>query len=127
MTGLEFLLDHMPAHMHLVITTREDPQLPLSRLRVRDQLTEVRVADLRFTLDEAAEFLNRAMGLSLSAQDVVALEKRTEGWIAGLQLAALSLRGRALISQQFIEAFTGSHRFVVDYLLEEVLRQQSTV
>jgi LuxR family maltose regulon positive regulatory protein len=121
--GLEFLLDHMPAQMHLVITTREDPQLPLARLRVRDQLTEVRVADLRFKPDEASEFLNRAMGLSLSAQDVVALEKRTEGWIAGLQLAALSLRGRA-DTQQFIEAFTGSHRFVVDYLLEEVLRQQ---
>ncbi|MCA9913471.1 MAG: hypothetical protein KC496_08975, partial [Anaerolineae bacterium] len=121
--GLEFLLDHLPAQMHLVITTREDPQLPLARLRVRDQLIEVRVADLRFMLDESAEFLNQAMSLSLSAQDIDALEKRTEGWIAGLQLAALSLQGRTN-TQQFIEAFTGSHRFVVDYLLEEVLRQQ---
>ncbi|MEO1440632.1 MAG: LuxR C-terminal-related transcriptional regulator [Chloroflexota bacterium] len=124
--GLEFLLDHLPAQMHLVITTREDPQLPLARLRVRDQLTEVRVVDLRFTLDESAEFLNQAMGLSLSAQDVDALEKRTEGWIAGLQLAALSLQ-RHTNTQQFIDAFTGSHRFVVDYLLEEVLRQQSPI
>ncbi|MEO1165738.1 MAG: LuxR C-terminal-related transcriptional regulator [Chloroflexota bacterium] len=121
--GLGFLLDHMPAQMHLVMITREDPQLPLSRLRVRDQLTELRASDLRFTLDEAALFLNRSMNLSLRKQDIDALEKRTEGWIAGLQLAALSLQGRTN-TQQFIEAFTGSHRFVVDYLLEEVLRQQ---
>jgi LuxR family maltose regulon positive regulatory protein len=121
--GLGFLLEHMPAHMHLVITTREDPQLPLSRLRVRDQLKELRGADLRFTRDEAAEFLNQAMGLTLSAEHIDALEKRTEGWIAGLQLAALSLQGRS-DTQQFVEAFTGSHRFVVEYLLEEVLRQQ---
>ncbi|NJL56613.1 helix-turn-helix transcriptional regulator [bacterium] len=121
--GLSFLLDHLPAHMHLIITTREDPQLPLSRLRVRDQLTEIRAVDLRFTLDEAAELLNQVMGLNLSAEDVNALEQRTEGWIAGLQLAALSLQGRT-DTQQFIEVFTGSHRFIVDYLLEEVLRQQ---
>ncbi len=121
--GLTFLLDHLPAQMHLVIITREDPQFPLSRLRVHDQLTELRVADLRFTPDEAAEFLNRAMGLTLSAQDIDALEKRTEGWIAGLQLAALSLQGRANVTD-FIQMFTGSHHFIVDYLLEEVLQRQ---
>ncbi|MCB9437347.1 MAG: helix-turn-helix transcriptional regulator [Anaerolineales bacterium] len=122
--ALRFLLEHLPAQMHLVIITREDPQLPLSRLRVRDQLTELRVADLRFTVDEAAEFLNHAMGLTLSAQDIDALEKRTEGWVAGLQLAALSLQGRT-DATDFIQAFTGSHRFIVDYLLEEVLHRQS--
>lgn len=122
--GLEFFLDHLPPQMHLVIITREDPQLPLWRLRVRDQLTELRVADLRFTSDEAVAFLNQAMGLTLSAADIDALEKRTEGWIAGLQLAALSLHGRTDVTD-FIQAFTGSHRFVVDYLLEEVLLQQA--
>jgi len=122
--GLGFLLDHMPSHMHLIIITREDPQLPLSRLRVRNQLTELRVADLRFTLDEAAEFLNQAMGLTLSAHDIEALEKRTEGWVAGLQLAALSLQGRT-DTEQFIKAFTGSHQYVLDYLIEEVFQHQS--
>ncbi len=121
--ALVFLLDHLPAPMHLVIATREDPQLPLARLRVRHQLNEVRGADLRFTAEEAADFLNLVMGLALSAEDVAALENRTEGWIAGLQLAALSLQGRA-DSLDFIQAFTGSHRFVVDYLIEEVLHRQ---
>ncbi len=92
--ALTFLLEHLPPQMHLVITTREDPQLPLARLRARGQLTELRAADLRFTPAEAAEFLNQVMGLDLSAEDVAALEDRTEGWIAGLQLAALSMRGR---------------------------------
>jgi LuxR family maltose regulon positive regulatory protein len=110
--------------MHLVILTREDPPLPLARLRARAQLTELRAADLRFTPAEAAEFLNRAMGLNLSAQDINALETRTEGWIAGLQLAAISMRGHE-DAPSFIKSFTGSHRFVVDYLLEEVLGQQS--
>lgn len=121
--ALTFLLDHLPPQFHLVIATREDPQVPLARLRVRGQLTEVRIADLRFTAEESADFLNQMMNLSLSKEDVIALERRTEGWIAGLQLAALSLRGRDNTSD-FIEAFTGSHRFVLDYLVEEVLQHQ---
>ncbi|MFN8594937.1 MAG: LuxR C-terminal-related transcriptional regulator [Anaerolineae bacterium] len=121
---LTFLIDHLPPNMQLVITTREDPQLPLARLRARGQLTELRATDLRFTPVEAAEFLNRVMGLNLSAADIAALENRTEGWIAGLQLAALSMRGRS-DAASFIGSFTGSHRFVLDYLLEEVLQQQT--
>src|ERR1700680_494527 len=91
--ALAFLVEHLPPQMHLVIPTREDPHLPLARLRARGHLTELRAADLRFTPSEAAAFLNQAMGLTLSAQDIVALERRTEGWIVGLQLAALSLQG----------------------------------
>ena len=91
--ALGFLLEHLPPQMHLVIATREDPDLPLARLRARGQLTELRAADLRFTPAEAAEFLNQVMGLNLSAEDIAALETRTEGWIAGLQLAALALQG----------------------------------
>ena len=91
--ALTFLLEHLPPQMHLVIATREDPHLPLARLRARGQLTELRAADLRFTPAEAAEFLNQVMGLNLSAEDIAALETRTEGWIAGLQLAALSMQG----------------------------------
>jgi LuxR family transcriptional regulator, maltose regulon positive regulatory protein len=121
---LAFLLDHLPPQMHLAIASREDPSLPLARLRALGQLTELRAADLRFTLAEAAEFLNRVMGLNLSEADVAALEARTEGWIAGLQLAALSLQGQT-DPASFIQSFTGSHRFVLDYLLEEVLNQQS--
>src|ERR671916_822006 len=121
--GLAFVLDHLPPRMHLIIATREDPQLPLSRLRARGQLAELRAADLRFTSSEAAEFLEGVMGLDLSAQDIAALESSTEGWIAGLQLAALSMRGRK-DATGFIESFTGSHRFVLDYLVEEVLQQQ---
>ncbi|CAG0986611.1 partial serine/threonine-protein kinase PknK, partial [Anaerolineae bacterium] len=121
--ALTFLLDHLPPQMHLVITTREDPQFPLARLRARGQLTELRAADLRFTPTEAAEFLNQAMSLQLSAEDIAALEARTEGWITGLQLAALSMQGREDIAS-FIQAFTGSHRFVLDYLVEEVLQHQ---
>ncbi len=122
--SLTFLVEHQPSQMHLVIATREDPHLPLARLRARGQLTELRAADLRFTPAEAAEFLNRVMGLDLSDTDVVALEARTEGWIAGLQMAALSMQSRKDIAG-FIQTFTGSHRFVLDYLLEEVLHQQS--
>jgi LuxR family maltose regulon positive regulatory protein len=121
--ALTFLLDHLPPRMHLVIATREDPDLPLARYRVRGQLVEVRAADLRFTPDEAAEFLNEAMGLQLSARDITALETRTEGWIAGLQLAALSMQGER-DTAGFIKSFTGSHHFVLDYLLEEVLEKQ---
>jgi len=121
--ALAFLLEHLPPQMHLVAATREDPNLPLARLRVRGQLTELRAADLRFTPSEAAEFLNRVMGLDLSEEDVAALEARTEGWIAGLQLAAISMRGHE-DTTAFIESFTGGHHFVLDYLLEEVLDQQ---
>src|ERR687894_2248348 len=121
--ALAFLLEHLPPRMHLVIATREDPQLPLARLRARGQLGELRAADLRFTSSEAAEFLNQVMGLSLSAEDIAALETRTEGWVAGLQLAAISMQGHK-DATSFIESFTGSHRFVLDYLVEEVLEQQ---
>ena len=124
--ALAFLVEHLPPQMHLVIATREDPQLPLARLRARGQLTELRAADLRFTPAEAADFLNQVMGLSLSAEDIAALETRTEGWIAGLQLAAISMRGHASRdATSFIKSFTGSHHFVLDYLVEEVLRQQT--
>ena len=128
--ALTFLLAHLPPQMHLVIATREDPPLPLARLRAQSQLTELRVTDLRFTPSEAAEFLNQMMGLSLSAEDITALEQRTEGWIAGLQLAALALQGTTSMqghqdAASFIRSFTGSHHFVMDYLVEEVLQQQS--
>jgi LuxR family maltose regulon positive regulatory protein len=122
--ALAFLLEHLPPQMHIVITTREDPQFPLARLRARGQLTELRAADLRFTPSEAAEFLNQMMGLNLSAENIAALETRTEGWIAGLQLAALSMQGHQ-DAASFIKSFTGSHHFVLDYLIEEVLQQQS--
>jgi len=122
--ALTFLLEHLPPQMHLVITTREDPQLPLARLRARSQLTELRVADLRFTPSEAAEFLNHVMSLNLSAENIATLETRTEGWIAGLQLAAISMQGHQ-DATSFIQSFTGNHHFVLDYLVEEVLEQQS--
>ena len=121
---LTFLIEHLPPRMHLVVATREDPQLPLARLRARGQLVELRATDLRFTPEEAADFLSRVMGLDLSSEDIAALESRTEGWIAGLQMAALSMQGR-VDTTSFIESFTGSHRFVLDYLVEEVLGQQS--
>ena len=121
--ALIFLLDHLPPQMHLAITTREDPDLPLPRLRVRGQLTELRATDLRFTSPEAAGFLDQVMGLKLSAKDMAALETLTEGWVAGLQLAALSMQGREDISG-FIRAFSGDDRYIVDYLVEEVLRSQ---
>jgi LuxR family maltose regulon positive regulatory protein len=122
--ALTFLLDHLLGTMHLVIATRADPPLPVARLRGRGQLTELRLTDLRFTPDEAAQFLERAMGLILAAEDVAALAVRTEGWIAGLQMAALSLQGKDDVSR-FVAAFTGSNRYILDYLLEEVLRRES--
>ncbi len=123
--AMTFLLDHIPAPLHLVIATRTDPPLPLARLRGRRQLTELRAADLRFTTEEAATFLNRVMDLPLSSEDVAALEARTEGWIVGLQLAALSMVGRDISRiPDFIAAFTGSHHYVLDYLAEEVLQRQ---
>ena len=123
-TVLTFLLEHLPPQMRLVIATREDPQFSLARLRGGGNLSELRVTDLRFTPSEAARFLNQTMGLNLSADDVATLESRTEGWIAGLQLAALSLQGHP-DATSFIQSFTGSHHFVLDYLLEEVLQRQS--
>jgi LuxR family maltose regulon positive regulatory protein len=123
---ISFLLEHLPLRTHLVIATRVDPPLPLARLRARGHLSEIREADLRFTCEEAAALLNRTMGLRLSAEDIAALEARTEGWVAGLQLAGLSLRGLARGDVAgFIDAFAGSHRYIVDYLVEEVLSRQS--
>src|ERR671921_731793 len=121
--ALAFLLEHLPPGMHLAVAAREDPNLPLARLRARGQLTEVRASDLRFTLSETAEFLQGAMGLDLSEEEIAALEVRTEGWIAGLQLAALSMRGREDVPG-FIRAFAGDNRYILDYLVEEVLQRQ---
>ena len=121
---LDFLLEHLPFRMHLVIMTREDPRLPLARLRARGQLTELRATDLRFTRTEAAGFLNETMGLNLSPEHIDALGARTEGWIAGLQLAAISMQGHQ-DAAGFIQSFNGSHHFVLDYLVEEVLERQS--
>jgi LuxR family transcriptional regulator, maltose regulon positive regulatory protein len=121
--GVAFLVDHLPPRLHLVIVSRADPALPLARLRVRGELVEIRVAELRFTADEAAAYLNGVMGLTLTAQDMAALEARTEGWIAALQLAALSMQGRD-DAAGFIAGFAGDDRYVVDYLVEEVLQRQ---
>ena len=120
---MAFLLEHLPPSAHVVITTRADPPFPLARLRAQGQLVEVRAADLRFTRDETAIYLKGAAGLDLDASQVAALEERTEGWIAALQLAALSLQGRDDVAG-FITGFTGDDRFVVDYLVEEVLERQ---
>jgi len=122
--ALGFLLENMPPQMHLVIATREDPPLLLSRLRAQGQLTELRAADLRFTSSEAFEFLNQVMGINLSTKDITALETRTEGWIVGLQMAALSMQ-KIVDNTSFIQEFTGSNRFVLDFLLEEVLYRQT--
>jgi LuxR family maltose regulon positive regulatory protein len=122
-SAVAFLLDHLPPHMHLVVATRSDPPLPLARLRGLGELTELRASELRFTPDETAAFLNEVMGLGLSAADVAALETRTEGWIVGLQLAALSMQGRE-DAAGFIRAFAGDDRYIVDYLIEEVLQRQ---
>ncbi|HET8524474.1 MAG TPA: hypothetical protein VFL82_14655, partial [Thermomicrobiales bacterium] len=121
--ALGSIIEHLPPTAHLVIVSRADPPFPLGRLRARGQPTELRDADLRFTPQEAALFLREAMGLTLSPDDITALENRTEGWIAGLQLAALSLRGHDRPSE-FVRAFAGNHRYVFDYLLEEVLNRQ---
>jgi LuxR family maltose regulon positive regulatory protein len=123
---LTFLIGHLSPLLHLVFITREDPPLPLSRLRARGQLTEIRAADLRFTTTEAATFFNQVMGLELTGPDIATLEQRTEGWIAGLQLAALALQGTADgdATNLFIREFSGTHRFVLDYLVDEVLRRQ---
>ena len=117
-----FLIDHLPPKVHLLITTRADPPFPLARLRARGEVVEVRAEDLRFTTEEATIYLNEVMGLSLASKDVAALEERTEGWIAALQLAALSMEGRDDVAA-FVAQFTGNNRYVVDYLVEEVLQR----
>jgi ATP/maltotriose-dependent transcriptional regulator MalT len=122
-TGMVYLLDHLPPRLHLVIASRTDPPLPLARLRARGELVEVRAADLRFTVEEAATYFREVMALDVSARDVVALEERTEGWIAALQLAALSMRGRSDVTG-FVASFAGDDRYIVDYLVEEVLQRQ---
>jgi LuxR family maltose regulon positive regulatory protein len=119
---LSFLLDHLPPQVRLCLATRADPPLPLARWRVRGQLLEIRADDLRFSGAETVEFLTEVMGLQLSTEHLTTLEARTEGWIAGLQLAALSIQGRTDVSA-FIQAFSGSHRHVLSYLVEEVLNQ----
>ena len=122
---VSFLLEHQPAHLHQVIMTREDPLLPVSRLLSRSQARELRQDDLRFTAAETTDFLKRTMGLNLIEEDMRALQRRTEGWIAGLQLAALSMQGQADV-HSFIEYFSGSNRYILDYLFEEVFAQQTT-
>lgn len=119
-----YLLNNQPENMRTVISSRADPSLPLGRMRAMREMHEIRASDLRFTPLEATEFLNGRMGLSLTEQDVLTLENRTEGWIAGLQLAALSMQGKSN-KQQFIENLAGSNRFISDYLVEEVLDKQS--
>lgn len=121
--AIAFLLEHQPPQLHLVMTTREDPRLPLPQLRAQNELTELRITDLRFTSTETTGFLNNAMELDLAQSEIDILETRTEGWIVGLQLAALSLQGHA-DKTHFIESFSGSNHYVLDYLLEEVMRQQ---
>jgi LuxR family maltose regulon positive regulatory protein len=121
--AVSFLIEHVPDNVRFVIASRTDPPLPLARLRARDQMTEIGAAELRFTTEEATAFLGDAMGLTLSAADVAALEEVTEGWVAALQLAALSMRDREDVSG-FVEAFSGSNRHVLDYLAEEVLERQ---
>ncbi len=121
---LAFLLEHMPPQAHLVMATREDPPLPLARLRARNQIADIRQSDLTFTEEETADFLRRVMGLDLSPDDMATLGRRTEGWIAGLQLVALSMRSGDDL-HGLVASFAGSHRYILDYLIEEVFRQQS--
>jgi LuxR family maltose regulon positive regulatory protein len=125
-SAFSYLLEHLPGKLHVLISTRVDPPWPLARFRARNQLVEIRAQDLRFTTDEAAAFLNQVMGVHLKSEDIAALEERTEGWIAGLQLAALSMQGRS-DPASFIRAFTGSHSYVAEYLIEEILQRQSEV
>jgi LuxR family maltose regulon positive regulatory protein len=122
--ALAFLLDHMPPQMHLILTSRRDPGFPLSRLRAQAQMTEIRANDLRFSAAEAAVFLQEVMGIELTADQILALESRTEGWIAGLQMAALSMQNRDDVAE-FIATFAGDDRYIVDYLVDEVLARQS--
>jgi LuxR family maltose regulon positive regulatory protein len=121
---LTFLLEHQPAGLQLIVATREDPALPLTKLRGRGELNEIRQADLQFTADEAAGFLRETMGMDLATSEVAALHRRTEGWIAGLQLAATSLRGRRDVAQA-VQSFAGSNRYILDYLMDQVFDQQA--
>jgi len=121
--ALNFLVEYLPPAMHLVISGRSDPPLPISRLRVQGELSEIRTPELRFTEVEVATLLNDLMGFDLSSEDIAALERRTEGWVASLQLAALSMNGRD-DWHEFISAFSGSHRYVIDYLMDEVMARQ---
>ncbi len=121
--ALAFLLDHMPPNLHLVMTSRSDPGFPLSRLRALNQLTEIRADDLRFSTEETTIFLQSVMGITLSPEQISALEARTEGWVVGLHMAALSMKNRDDVDA-FVTSFTGSHHFIMDYLVEEVLNQQ---
>ncbi|MDH5718339.1 MAG: LuxR C-terminal-related transcriptional regulator [Spirochaetia bacterium] len=121
---LTFLLENQPPNMHIVIATREDPMLPLAKLRAKGQLSEIRADKLCFTEDEASDFFNEVMGLNISKKDIHTLEERTEGWIAGLQLAALSIQNYK-DKENFIKSFSGSHQFILDYLVEEVLNRQT--
>ncbi len=122
--GIAFLLDHLPPEVHFVITTRSDPALPLHRYRSRGQLVEIRADDLRFTTDEVYAFIKDIAGVSLSPSEIATLETRTEGWAAGLQMAAISLRKKSN-SSEFIQALAGSNRYILDYLMEEVLKNQT--
>ncbi|HEX6384124.1 MAG TPA: hypothetical protein VF177_05590, partial [Anaerolineae bacterium] len=126
--AVAYLLNHLPPQLHLILATRVDPPLPLARLRTNQEILEIRAADLRFTPEEATVFLNEIMGLKLSAEENAALEERTEGWIAGLQLAALALKTVATaperLAAEFIRSFSGRHHHIVAYLVEEVLSQQ---
>ena len=121
--SLGYLLDHLPKQLHIVVASRSDPPLHLARLRARGQLHELRTDDLRFTTAEAASLLNKMMGLGLSEEDVAALEVKTEGWVASLRMAALSMQGMEDVSE-FVRSFSGSHRHILDYLTEEVMRRQ---
>ncbi len=121
--GVAFLVEHMPSRMHLIITTRTDPPLPLARMRVRSQLLELRSADLRFSQQQIADFFTDVMGLKLTSDEVMALDTRVEGWIAGLQLAGLALQGKT-DKAGFIASFAGDHHYVLDYLGDEILDRQ---
>ena len=122
---MAFLIDKMPQSMTLMMTSRSDPGFPLARLRARGELVEIRADDLRFSNDEAAQFMQEVMDISISDEQISVLGKRTEGWVAGLQMAALSMRDRSLSEiDSFVQKFTGSHRYIVDYLLDEVLLNQ---
>ena len=121
--AVRFLTDNLPVALHLIISTREDPPWPLARLRAGGQLAEIRGRNLRFTLQETAEFCNKVMGLAISPEDISALDARAEGWVAGLQMAALSMHGQGDV-RRLVAGFSGSNRYVLDYLLEEVLIQQ---
>src|SRR5260221_7405256 len=126
--AIAFFLQHLPPQLHVVIATREEPPLPLARLRVEWQIMEIRLTDLRFTVEESAAFFNQTMGLEVNTEAVEALENRTEGWIAGLQMAALSMRGGRTrrTGLESLDEFSGTHEYVMDYLAAEVLRQQPT-